>query len=249
MLLHRCLDFPGRVLRRLRHDDRDYRLFLFEHLQARLDGRRPGRVLEVGPRDGVDSARLATLNPERLILADLPHAKETLEAALAKRGILDKVELRYGNIMYDRVLEDVLPFDLIWCTGVLYHNPEQLRMIVRLFDWLGPDGLLVLETATARRAITRDQACVEIWHDVPDGLRRRTHVSSNVTHLPSRRAVAAWLAMAGFADIEHSPCHRRQSYGLDRNRAAFICRRPAQAIAEGAYYLHTQENYPLGRAL
>ena len=250
MLIYRLLALPGRILRRLRGDTRDYRIYLFEHLQARLGGRRPGRVLEVGPRDGVDTERLVGLNAERLILADLPHAKDVLEAALAKRGILDRVELRYGNIMYDRVLEDVVPFDAIWCTGVLYHNPEQLRMIVRLYDWLAPDGLLVLETATARRAATRNQPCVEIWHNVPKQVHQANHVSSNVTHLPSRSAVAAWLEMAGFADIELSSCHRQQSLSLAQNRVAFVCRRPAQPTkAEGAYYLHTEENYPLGRAL
>jgi 2-polyprenyl-3-methyl-5-hydroxy-6-metoxy-1,4-benzoquinol methylase len=248
MSIYRWLDLPGRALRRLRGDRRDYRIYLFEHLQARLGGRPLGRVLEVGPRDGVDTERLATLGAERLILADLPHARDVLEAALAKRGVLDKVELRYGNIMYDDVLADLVPFDLIWCTGVLYHNPEQLRMIVRLFDWLAPDGLLVLETATARRAATRNQPCVEIWHNVPKAVHQANHVSSNVTHLPSRSAIAAWLEMAGFAEIEHSPCHRQQSFNLNRNRAAFIARRP-QTIAEGAYYLHTEENYPLGRAL
>lgn len=250
MLIYRCLDLPGRVLRRLRGDRRDYRVFLFEHLQKRLGGRRPGRILEVGPRDGVDTQRLMSLGADRLILADLPHAREILEAGLAQRGILDKVELRYGNIMYDRVLEDELPFDVIWCTGVLYHNPEQLRMIVGLYDLLAPSGLLVLETATARRAATRDQPCVEIWHNVPKAVHRANHVSSNVTHLPSRSAVAAWLAMTGFTDIEHSPCHRQQTLSLNRNRAAFIAARPEDgATAEGAYYLHTQENYPLGRAL
>jgi SAM-dependent methyltransferase len=248
MLIYRCLNMPGRVLRRLRGDTRDYRTYLFEHLQARLGGRKPGRMLEVGPRDGVDTERLVTLGADRLILADLPHAREVLETALSKRSLLDAVELRYGNIMYDKVLEDVLPFDVIWCTGVLYHNPEQLRMIVRLYDWLAPDGLLVLETATARRFLDRDRAVVEIWHDVPRRVHVRCHVSPNVTHLPSRAAISAWLAMAGFADIEHSPCHRQQSFSLSRNRAAFVCRRPVLE-AGATYYVKTRENFPVGRSL
>ncbi|MDA1072309.1 MAG: hypothetical protein O2825_13050, partial [Proteobacteria bacterium] len=69
MSIYRWLDLPGRALRRLRGDRRDYRIYLFEHLQARLGGRPLGRVLEVGPRDGVDTERLATLGAERLILA------------------------------------------------------------------------------------------------------------------------------------------------------------------------------------
>jgi len=248
MLLHRILNLPSRVRRRLTGDTRDYRLFLFEHLQQRLAGTRPRSILEIGPRDGVDSERLLSLGPDFFVQAELPHAKEALEADLATRGILDRVDIRYGNIMYDRMLEDVAPFDLIWCAGVLYHNPEQLRMIARLFDWTAPGGLMVLETATARRFPTRDLPVVEIWHDVPKKHMARLHLSSHITHLPSRTALAAWHALVGFSEIERSPCHRRQSFALARNRAAFISRRAPDAT-EGIYYGHTDENCPIGRAI
>ena len=248
MLAYRVLGRFQRALNRLRGERRDYRDHLFEHLKARLGGRHPESVLEIGPRDGEDTRRLVTLAPRRLVLADLPHAKEGLEAKLAAAGLADSVERRYGNVMYDAMLDDALPFDLIWCTGVLYHNPEQLRMIVRLFDWLAPDGLLVLETATARRPGNRDRALVEIWHGEPGSTHARHHLSPNITHLPSRKAVQAWLAMAGFAEIEHSDCHRRQLWTLSRNRAAYICRRPRDAVAD-TYYRKTEENYPVGRAL
>ena len=33
----------------------------------------------------------------------------------------------------------------MWCTGVLYHNPEQLRFVRQLFDLTAPGGHLVLE--------------------------------------------------------------------------------------------------------
>jgi tRNA (mo5U34)-methyltransferase len=247
MLVYRALDLPRRVIRRLTNERRDYRLYMFEHLQSYLGGGKPASILEIGPRDGVDTERLLSLSPERMVQAELPHAREALEKDLAARGILDRVDIRYGNIMYDDVLSDAVPFDLIWCAGVLYHNPEQLRMIARLYDWLAPGGTLVLETATARRFPTRNLKCVEIWHDVPKSVQRRYHLSHHITHLPSISAVQAWLAMAGFDGIEHSPCHRRQSFALSRVRGAFLCRRNADSV-EGAYYSHTDENYPIGRA-
>ncbi|MBT5434932.1 MAG: methyltransferase domain-containing protein [Rhodospirillaceae bacterium] len=248
MLLYRALNLPNRVLRRLRGDTRDYRLYLFEHLVETLGDKRPANILEIGPRDGVDTERLLSLKPERMVQAELPHARETLEADLAGRGILDQVEIRYGNIMYDRALDDLLPFDLIWCTGVLYHNPEQLRMIARLFDWTAAGGHLVLETATARRFPTRDLPCVEIWHGVPREDMHKLHLAGHITHLPSRSAVAAWCAMAGYSDVQHSRCHRKQAFSLSRNRAAFVCHRDSQATAN-AYYRHTDENFPIGRAI
>ena len=60
--------------------------------------------------------------------------------------------------------------------------------------------------------------------------------------------VAAWMAMVGYRDVEHSPCHRQQSFALSRNRAAFIGHRAADA-REGIYYGHTDENFPIGRAI
>jgi SAM-dependent methyltransferase len=248
MLILRLYTKVQRRLRRWRGETRDYRDFLFEHLERYLAGRTPRSVLEIGPRDGDDTARLARLGPDRLVLAELPHAQEQLEAKLRERGLLDRVELVWGNIMYDRQAAERAPYDLIWCTGVLYHNPEQLRMIVRLRDWLAPDGVLVLESATARRALNRNRKVVEIWHNEPRSDHVTNHISPNVTHLPSRKAIAAWLEMAGFEAIELSDCHRRQAWNLARNRAAFVCRRPA-AIQGGTYYRKVEEHYPIGETL
>ncbi len=248
MILWRSLDLPRRALRRLKGDKRDYRHFLFEDLKARLGERRVSNVLEIGPMEADDTKRLLTLAPDRLTLAEMPQWTEHLEKNLAAKGIADKVEIRVGNVMYDTMFDDLVPFDLIWCTGVLYHNPEQLRMLARLYDWLAPDGLLVMETATARRALMRDRNCVEIWHDVPKSVMTRSHLSANVTHVPSRKAVGAWLAMVGFDDIVLSSCHARQSFSLAQNRVAYIAQR-AGATEPESYYIHSGRSFPIGRAL
>ena len=59
--------------------------------------------------------------------------------------------------------EDLGKFDLIYFTGVLYHNPEQLRFIKRLYDQLNIDGVLVLESATIRKKALRNTNVVEIF--------------------------------------------------------------------------------------
>ena len=41
-------------------------------------------------------------------------------------------------------------FDLIWFTGVIYHNPEQLRFLYKLYNQLNTKGVLVLESSTIR---------------------------------------------------------------------------------------------------
>ncbi|MGE5505644.1 MAG: class I SAM-dependent methyltransferase, partial [Actinomycetota bacterium] len=161
-----------------------------------------------------------------------------------------RIDLRIGNMMYDACFQADESFDLIWCTGVLYHNPEQLRMIRMLFDRLKPNGFLVIESSTARRSRhNADDNVVEIWYppesNPQSGMYR---VAENVTHLPSRKAIWSWLSMVGFDDIRLSECFRRSYPHLAKVRAAFVCRKPVTPVAQ-TYYNHAGLNYPVGRAL
>jgi SAM-dependent methyltransferase len=238
-------DLPWRILRRLTGTTADYRAFLFEDLLRRLGDRQPRRILEIGPRDGEDTRRLLSLNAPSLVLVDLPNQKQRIEGWL-KELAHPSIELVIGNVMYDRAFDAIEPFDVVWCTGVLYHNPEQLRFVRQLFDLTAPDGHLVLETATARLPATRNANCVEIWYP-PDKARSGAyHVSTNVTHLPSAKAVRSWMEMIGFQDIERSSCHRRVARSLAAHRAAFIARRPVEH-RPGTYYGHAGHDFPLGR--
>jgi cyclopropane fatty-acyl-phospholipid synthase-like methyltransferase len=137
-----------------------------------------------------------------------------------------------GDTVVEYIAADVLepeapmPFDLIWCTGVLYHVKEQYRLIRRFYDWLTPGGVLVLESATIRRWWLRNQRCVEILYPPDPRVKKRYHLSFNITHLPSQSAVLAWLQMAGFVRVERSGCHRRVSRALAKTRVAYISERP-----------------------
>jgi hypothetical protein len=73
------LDLPARIRYRLQGGAPDYREFLFDELARRLDGRDVSRILEIGPRDGIDSRRLLKLNPKRLVLVDLPDKQERIQ--------------------------------------------------------------------------------------------------------------------------------------------------------------------------
>ncbi len=224
---------------------KDYRTLLFEDVVARLGGKRPLRILEIGPKDGRDTARLLTLEPEHLLLIELEDKKDNLDGWYSKIA-RPSVELRYGNMMYEPWVEELEPFDLVWCTGVLYHNPEQLRMITKLFDLTKPDGLLAIESSIARRRGLRDENCVEIWYPSPTGeTKRKYHISSNVTHVPSRKAIASWLAIAGFTDIRESDCHYRQSRALARVRTAFIA---SGGEKPGIYYSIRQKGFVIGKS-
>jgi SAM-dependent methyltransferase len=225
----------------------DYRALLFEELRAYLADRRPARILEIGPKDGLDTRRLLTLEPKQLTLIDLPRAEAANRRWLA--GITSPaVEYISANLMYSEVVGTLSPYDLVWCTGVLYHNPEQLRMIRLLYDLLLPGGVLVLESATTRNPRLRAANCVEIVYPPSDELKRRYHISANITHLPSARALAAWMEMVGFERITASTCHRRVSRALARARAALIGTRPVTPRSTVYYALGEADGYEIGRA-
>ncbi len=149
--------------------------------------------------------------------------------------------------MYDPAFDHMEPFDVVWCTGVLYHNPEQLRFVRQMFDLTKPGGLLVLESATARRSATRNQNCVELWYPPSKDSARDYHLSANITHLPSLKAMETWLRMIGFTEIELSACHRKVNRMLGKTRAAFVSRRPLEATPD-VYYGHRGHDFPIGRA-
>ncbi len=196
-----------------------YRRYLLEELLEKMgadyfDGK---RIFELGPKDGVDSQRLSKLRPSELVMMDLPEKNERLQASIKKIKVNHK--LVTGNFMYiePEIFKALGKFDLIWCTGVLYHNPEQLRMIKRLYKLCNPEGVIVLESATLRsNSELAKGRFVEIFY--PETYRD----TGTITHLPSAPAIEAWLCMAGFSDVKKSKCFARYDKDLDKHRAAFI---------------------------
>jgi SAM-dependent methyltransferase len=226
----------------------DYRAYLFEELVAYLDGRRPARILEIGPKDGLDTRRLLGLAPERLTLLDLPRLEASNRVWLSR---IDSPRIEYvsANVMYSTVVDHLEPFDVVWCTGVLYHNPEQLRMVRRLADLLKPGGVLALESATTRRRRLRGANCVEVLYPPSEKAKRKYHVSMNITHLPSARAVESWLTMVGLERVVRARCHRRVSRALALARAAYLATRSLAPRPALYYALGGDDGYEIGKSL
>lgn len=237
------------MYRRLRPMDAEplmYRVHLFDELLA-LAGRdhfRARRILEIGPRDGLDSGRLAGLNPAELVMLELPEKRATTAAWLA--GLACPHRYIEANLMYlSRAELDALGrFDLIWCTGVLYHNAEQLRLLRRLFRLLLPGGFLVLESATLRgpRRL-RAEPVVRLYF--PDTYRD----TGTITHLPTAAAIRAWLGMAGFGSIHASRCFEKSNRAVAAGRMACIAAKGGDD--DGAVYYGKSglnPDYKLGEA-
>ena len=106
-----------------------YREYLFKDLIENFgtDRFKNKRFLEIGPKDGEDTERLQKLSPEQIILFDLPDKSVQNEEWKHTLGEKDKLYIKNFLYLDKKEYDDIGKFDLIYFTGVLYHNPEQLR--------------------------------------------------------------------------------------------------------------------------
>ena len=222
-----------------------YRVELFRDLRAKVGDRLVGkRALEIGPKDGLDSKRIAELGVGELVMIDLPEKRdgnvEWLENLQCKKWYVE------GNLLYmnEEELKEIGKFDLIWCTGVLYHNAEQLRLLRKLYCLLNKEGWLVLESSTARgpRKI-REGAWVQVHY--PQTYRD----TGTITHHPTKGAIKAWLDMAGFSEVIDSDCYRRYNSDLIGVRYGCIAKKGEEEAGD-IYYAKSGLNdaYVLGEA-
>lgn len=208
-----------------------YRAYLFQELVSiyGLDHFKNKRLLEIGPKEGDDTKRLLNLLPSEYILFDLPDKKDDHKNWI---HLLNKNnKLLIDNFLYisKEEYEKLGKFDLIYFTGVLYHNPEQLRFIKKLYDKLNNGGILVLETATVRNLFLKNKNVVEVWY--PNTYRN----TSTITHLPSKKAVLSWLRMVGFEKVYESNCYSHENYNIKDIRFACIAEKTLDSTTEKYY--------------
>jgi SAM-dependent methyltransferase len=142
-----------------------------ERLVARLA---PGRTfVDVGGMWGVHGAialAAAAASASRVTLVDVMPATEEL-AAERRRA---EVEFVHGDIHDDAVLERVGRHHVVWCTGVIYHVPDPLRLLASLRRLTA--DVLVLGSETLPELPGLRQACV--FYPYVDAGQRLAHASA-----------------------------------------------------------------------
>lgn len=199
-------------------------------------------ILEIGPRDGDDTNRLVDLKPKKLTLIDLP--QDSRDGEWLKKIDYD-YEFIEKNFLYmnKKEIEELGKFDLIYFTGIIYHNAEQLRFVQKIYELLNENGVLVLESSTIRNIILRKLNIVQIWY--PNSFRS----TSTITHLPSKKAIKSWLKMVGFNKIHDSNCFNFENFNIKDTRYACIAEKNIDSVP-GKYYTKQslKSNYLLGKA-
>jgi hypothetical protein len=225
--------FPRREIKSTIREQLMYRVYLFDELLSMIGQSQffqGKRILEIGPKDGLDSKRLASLQPSELVMIDLPEKKEYITQWLSNIQCSHRyIEANFMYIPHEEFLS-LGKFDLIWCTGVLYHNAEQLRCLRKLYKLLNIGGYFVLESATLRLTKSLRNGCyVEIHY--PQTYRD----TGTITHLPTANAINAWLQMVGFQEIYESSCFKKENKDLIGQRYACICKKTGDDNAN-VYY-------------
>lgn len=214
-----------------------YRKYLFQEVVDYYgqDYFQNKRFLEIGPKDGEDTKRLYSLNPRDYVLFDLPD--KSIENKKFQKTLQEGHELIIKNFLYldKKEYDDLGKFDLIYFTGVLYHNPEQLRFIKKLYTKLNFGGVLVLESATTRNLLYKKKNIVQVFY--PKTYRDTT----TITHLPSKKAIKSWLFMVGFSNVIDSKCYDPENYNVRNNRYACFAQKK-ENDNEAVYYEKQIEN-------
>ncbi len=198
-----------------------YRKYLFQELKDNFGEEtfKNKKILEIGPKDGEDTFRLETLSPSEIVMFDLPDKEEENKKWLNKLKVKNSYHIE--NFLYadKKLLDKIGSFDLIYFTGVLYHNPEQLKFIKKLYDCLNVNGVMVLESSVSRKLLLRNKNIVEIWY--PKTYRDTT----TITHLPSKKAILSWLNMVGFSEINISNCYDAEDFNIRKKRFACLAQK------------------------
>lgn len=162
-------------------------------LDAMIDpGRfRGGRVLEIGPKNGFHSRWIdRTLEPSRLVMVELPQKRVYADAW--RHELRCPHEFVFESVFASERLAAMEPFDLVFCTGVLYHTVEHFKLLHLMRRYTKPDGVMIF------------QSSVDLEHSEPVILLKWTDPAQTGSYAhPSKSALFMMLEMTGWGEVRH----------------------------------------------
>jgi len=155
------------------------------------------KVLEVGPKFGFHSLWIDNnIKPSLLVLSELISKKECIEEWVGQ--IHCPHEIVYGDMLVSECLHELGPFDLVFFTGVLYHNVEQLKMLSVLWNLTCEGGTLVMQSS--------------VFDSLEPLIKLSWQPEQKGSYCyPSPKALLTMLAMTGWNDLTIFPDYRPNS--------------------------------------
>lgn len=152
---------------------------------------RGGRVLEIGPKNGFHSRWIdRALEPSMLVMVELPQKR--VYADEWRHELRCRHEFVFESVFASERLAAMEPFDLVFCTGVLYHTVEHFKLLHLMRRFTRPGGAMVF------------QSSVDLEHDEPVILLKWTDAAQTGSYAhPSRSALFMMLEMTGWGEVRH----------------------------------------------
>ena len=149
-------------------------------------------ILEIGPKDGQHTMFFHKNNVKSLTCVELPNKKETHNVRWVKK-MKNNFEIVYEDFLRYKTDKK---FDILLCSGVIYHNIEQVRILKKLHSLAKDNATLVFETVTARRPHLNKENIIEVHY--PNTYRD----TKTIIFIPSLSAAEAMLDISGWDIVQ-----------------------------------------------
>ncbi len=122
------------------------RFYLRRFLRLLAEQGKTGRLLEIGPGPGYQTAKVAERNPKSEIVAVEASADmiAVAQSYINKRGLSDRVRFVDGVVEDEGLIKELGKFDLIYSSFSLHHWKNPVKAFQNLYQALKEDGVLLI---------------------------------------------------------------------------------------------------------
>lgn len=193
-------------------------LFMIDAFEKHNIPIRDKKILEIGPKHGLHTRIIDQNYPKSITCIDLINKKDVHQSWLPE--IRGKIDIIYEDIIRFNTEEK---FEIILCSGVIYHNTEQIRILKKLWSLSSEDCYLIVESSTIRDKDLKDKNVIQVhWPETYRG------VAGLIFH-PSKKALISMLDMSGWEVVESSD-EGITPEAVNEERITLLCRRKKDLI-------------------
>jgi len=180
------------------------------------------KYFEVGPKHGLHTVAIDNYHPESITCVEAPNKFRSNEIFSRQNGSwVGLVKTEKFDFHYQDFSEYTAnkTFDLLFYSGIIYHNIDQIGQLRKLHEIASPGAYLAFESSTTRTESLIDLNVIEVHHPPYSSMYR--DVETCLFH-PSKKACKSMLEITGWEIVDDSDNHEEFS-SLDR--ISILCKK------------------------
>ena len=180
------------------------------------------RYFEVGPKHGLHTLAIDSYQPMSITCVEAPNKIRSNEMFKIQNGSwINLVKTERFDIHYQDFSEYTTEnkFDLIFYSGIIYHNTDQIGHLKKLHSIANTGAYLAFESSTSRNEVIKDLNVIEVHHPPYSGLYRGIETCS---FHPTKKACKSMLEITGWEIIDDSDNHEEFS---SPERISILCKK------------------------